>query len=133
MRYLVNVNGKQYDVEVEKMGGTYQSLTRTTAYMQNLAPSAAPAPAATPAPVAAPAPAPAASAGDKDVISPMPGKIFKILVSPGQAVQEGETVLVLEAMKMENDIVAPASGTVDKVLVNTGDMVETDAVLITLK
>ncbi|TRW24528.1 acetyl-CoA carboxylase biotin carboxyl carrier protein subunit [Criibacterium bergeronii] len=140
MRYVVNVNGKQYDVEVEKLGGTYQSLTRTTSYMQQVAPAApAPAPvaAAPVAPVAAPAPAPApaaaAPAGDSDVVSPMPGKIFKILVNPGDAVTEAQPVIILEAMKMENEIVAPSAGTIDKILVNIGDMVNTDDVLVTMK
>lgn len=144
MRYVVNVNGKQYDVEVEKLGGTYQSLTRTTSYMQQVAPvapvaPAVPAPVAAapvaPAPVPAPAPAPAAAApaGDSDVVSPMPGKIFKILVNPGDAVTEAQPVIILEAMKMENEIVAPSAGTIDKILVNIGDMVNTDDVLVTMK
>lgn len=138
MRYVVNVNGKQYDVEVEKLGGTYQSLTRTTSYMQQVAPAApAPAPVAAapvaPAPAPAPAPAAAAPAGDSDVVSPMPGKIFKILVNPGDAVTEAQPVIILEAMKMENEIVAPSAGTIDKILVNIGDMVNTDDVLVTMK
>ena len=141
MRYVVNVNGKQYDVEVEKLGGTYQSLTRTTSYMQQVAPvaPAAPAPApvaaapVAPAPAPAPAPAAAAPAGDSDVVSPMPGKIFKILVNPGDAVTEAQPVIILEAMKMENERVAPSAGTIDKILVNIGDMVKTDDVLVTMK
>lgn len=134
MRYVVRINGKEYDVEVEKLGGSYQSLTRGTAYMQ--APVAyAPAPAPAPASVApASAPAPVASAGSaSDVTSPMPGKVFKVLAKPGDTVSEGQAVMILEAMKMENEIVAPVAGVIDAILVKEGDMVETDDVLAKLK
>lgn len=144
MRYVVKVNGKEYDVEVEKLGGPYASLSRSTAYVQGVpvavAPVAAPAPA--PAPVAAPAPAPApkaapapapSSSGGVDVVSPMPGKVFKLVAQPGDQVAEGQVVMILEAMKMENEIVAPQAGTVDAILVKEGDLVETDTVLATLK
>lgn len=134
MRYVVKVNGKEYDVEVEKLGGPYASLSRSTAYVQGVpvavAPVAAPAPA--PAPKAAPAPAPSSSGG-VDVVSPMPGKVFKLVAQPGDQVAEGQVVMILEAMKMENEIVAPQAGTVDAILVKEGDLVETDTVLATLK
>ena len=139
MRYVVRINGKEYDVEVEKLGGPYQSLTRGTAYMQAPvayapAPAPAPAPVQAPAPAAAPAPAPVASAGSaSDVTSPMPGKVFKVLAKPGDTVSEGQAVMILEAMKMENEIVAPVAGVIDAILVKEGDMVETDDVLAKLK
>ena len=144
MRYVVKVNGKEYDVEVEKLGGPYASLSRSTAYVQGVPVSVAPvAPAPTPAPVsAAPAPAPAptlapapapASSGGVEVVSPMPGKVFKLVAKPGEQVSEGQVVMILEAMKMENEIVAPQAGTVDAILVKEGDLVETDTVLATLK
>jgi biotin carboxyl carrier protein len=62
----------------------------------------------------------------------MPGKIVAVKAAAGQAVKKGETVLVLEAMKMENDIVAPQDGTVASINVSTGDSVESGAVLATL-
>lgn len=142
MRYVVRINGKEYDVEVEKLGGPYQSLTRGTAYMQApvaYAPAPAPAPAPVQAPASAPAapapaPAPVASAGSaSDVTSPMPGKVFKVLAKPGDTVSEGQAVMILEAMKMENEIVAPVAGVIDAILVKEGDMVETDDVLAKLK
>lgn len=142
MRYVVKVNGKEYDVEVEKLGGPYASLSRSTAYVQGVPVSVAPvapAPAPTPAPSpvsAAPAPAPApapASSGGVEVVSPMPGKVFKLVAKPGEQVSEGQVVMILEAMKMENEIVAPQAGTVDAILVKEGDLVETDTVLATLK
>ena len=94
------------------------------------APVAAPAPAAAPAPVAAPA-APAAVAGEA-VKAPMPGNILKVNVSAGQAVKEGELLVVLEAMKMENEIFAPKSGTVAQVLVSKGSTVNTGDTMVVL-
>ena len=136
MRYVVKVNGKEYDVEVEKLGGPYQSLTRTTAYVQGVPVAVAPQPVVAPAPTpvaAAPAPAPVSSGSGADVTSPMPGKVFKLVAKPGDSVSEGQVIMILEAMKMENEIVAPQAGVVDAILVKEGDMVETETVLATLK
>ncbi len=62
----------------------------------------------------------------------MPGKILKVNVTPGQAVKYGDTVIVMEAMKMETEIVAQSDGTVAQVLVKAGDMVDTGAALVTM-
>ena len=70
--------------------------------------------------------------GVETVEAPMPGKILNIKVSAGQAVKFGETVIVMEAMKMETEIVAPADGTVAQILVKAGDAVDTGAALVTL-
>ena len=94
------------------------------------APVAAPAPAAAPAPVAAPA-APAAVAGEA-VKAPMPGNILKVNVTAGQAVKEGQVLVVLEAMKMENEIMAPKAGTVAQVLVSKGSTVNTGDTMVVL-
>lgn len=64
--------------------------------------------------------------------APMSGKIVSILVEVGEKVEDGQAVVVLEAMKMENDVVAPANGTVDKILVNVGQMVNGGDELVTL-
>ena len=113
-KFIVNVNGNSYEVEVEEVGGA-------------AAPTVAPAPVAA-APVAAPA-APKAQApvGGTAVKAPMPGNVLDIKVSNGQAVKEGDVVVILEAMKMENEIYAPCDGTVTVVAskgatVNTGDV-----------
>ena len=93
------------------------------------APVAAPAPAAAPAPVAAPAAAPVAG---EAVTAPMPGNILKVNVTAGQAVKEGQLLVVLEAMKMENEIFAPKAGTVAQVLVQKGSTVNTGDAMVVL-
>ena len=98
------------------------------------APAAAPAPkpAAAPAPKAEPAAAPAAGGPAKALKSPLPGSITKILVTPGQAVKKGETLLMMEAMKMENEIKAEKDGVVAEIKVTVGQNVMNDDVLLTI-
>lgn len=132
MKYKVTLNGRTYEVEVE--AGKAMLLDEYEAVVPAAAPVAAPA--AAPAPVAAPAatPAPAAAApvaGDA-VTAPMPGNILKVNVTPGQAVKEGDVLVVLEAMKMENEILAPKACTVKQVLVSKGSTVDTGATLVVL-
>ena len=139
MKYQVKVDGKVFEVEVEKIGGGYASLTPgslTAAPAAPVAPApqaAAPAPA--PAAPAAPAPAPAAApaaAGAGDVVAPMPGTVLKVNVNNGDTVASGDVILILEAMKMENEIVAPCAGTVT-LNVKAGETVDTDAVLASVQ
>jgi len=68
-----------------------------------------------------------------DIIAPMGGKIIGLKVKPGDAVNEGDEVVILEAMKMELPVVAEASGTVKEVKCNQGDTVEAEGVLIILE
>lgn len=93
------------------------------------APKAAPAPAPAPAPKATPAAAPA---GGTKVTSPLPGSVIKVLVSEGQAVKKGDTLLTLESMKMENAIMAECDGTVSKIAVTAGQNVMQDDLLVIL-
>ena len=133
MKYVATINGKKYEVEVEKLEA-YKSLDRNgvAAPAAPVLPASAPVQvAAAPAPAPAPAPA-AAPAGATTVEAPMPGKILNIKVSEGQAVKFGEVVVIMEAMKMETEIVAPADGTVSKILVKAGDSVDTGAALVAL-
>lgn len=91
-----------------------------------------PAPVA-PAPVAAPSPAPAAApAGAKTVTAPLPGTITKITVKVGDAVNAGDTVLLMEAMKMENNITAEFAGKVKAILVDQGAQVQSGQALVEL-
>ena len=96
------------------------------------APAPVAAPVAAPAPAPAPAPAAAPVAAGEVVAAPMPGNILKVEVSQGQAVQAGDVLVILEAMKMENEIVAPRAGTVAQVVVSKGSVVDTGAPLVVL-
>ena len=137
MKYKVTLNNRVYEVEVEQgeamLIDEYELKAPAAA-----APAAVPAPvaAAPAAPAAVPAPvaaAPAAGLAAGEVVkSPMPGNVLKINVQQGQKVNEGEVLIVLEAMKMENDIVAPKTGTIAQIVVSKGTVVETGAPLIVI-
>ena len=123
---IITVNGVSYDVQVEEVSGSSAPRVATPAPV-----AAAPAaPAAQPA--AAPAAKPAGAQGSVKVQAPMPGTILSVKVSVGQQVKKGDTVAVLEAMKMENEIPAPQDGTVSSVDVSNGATVETGATIVTL-
>ena len=132
MKYVVTLNGKNYEVEVTESEAVITNITSAPAAA---APVAVAAPAPVAAPVAAPAapaaaPAPVAVAGDGvKVTAPMPGNILNVNVSAGQAVKKGDVMFILEAMKMENEIVAPEDGTVKQILAQKGATVDTDEVL----
>ena len=132
MIYNVTINDKVYEVEVEKGKA---NLIRTTAVQAAPAPAAAPvaaSPAAAPAPAAPAAPSASVQAGTTPVNSPMPGTILDVKVAVGQTVKEGDLVVILEAMKMENEIYAPCAGTIAQVLTNKGASVDTGAPLVTI-
>ena len=131
MKYKVTLNGRTYEVEVEQ--GKAMLTDEYEAYAPAPAAPAAPA-AAAPAAPAAPAPAadPAVTAAGEPVNSPMPGTILRVEVTQGAAVKEGQLLVVLEAMKMENEILAPKDGTVAQVVVQKGSHVETGSPLIVL-
>ena len=132
MKYKVTLNGRTYEVEVE--AGKAMLLDEYEAVVPS-APAAAPAPVAAAPVAAAPAAAPAAAAAPvagEAVTAPMPGTILKVNVTAGQAVKEGDLLVVLEAMKMENEIFAPKAGTIAQVLVNKGSSVDTGAALVVI-
>ena len=131
MKYKVTLNGKTYEVEVE--AGKAMCVAEYAAYAPAAAPVAAPVAAAPVA--AAPAAAPAAGvtvSGGESVNAPMPGNILKVAVTVGQTVKEGDLLVVLEAMKMENEIYAPCSGTVTAIPVSKGSTVDTGATMVVL-
>lgn len=67
-----------------------------------------------------------------EIKAPMAGSIYKIVVAPGDTVSKGDTVIVLEAMKMENEIVAPQDGVVGEIFINLNERVESGQLLLTL-
>lgn len=149
-QYKYKINGAQYDVvidsivgstakvqvngipfEVEMQGSVLDENDLPVQAATDETAAAAPAPAATPAAPAAPAAKGAAGAGTP-VKAPLPGVVTKVLVSAGQTVKKGETVLVLEAMKMENNITAECDGSVTGICVAAGDSVMEGTVLLTI-
>ena len=121
-QYNVTVNGKKIFMAVENDMVTVDGKV----YRVGMTPHTGDAPAA--------GAAPAASGGaTTDVVAQMPGAVFKQLLSPGDNVNEGEAILILEAMKMEMEVPAPVSGTIDQVKVSAGDQVATGDVLATIR
>ena len=147
--YSYNVNGAQYDVTIESIQGQVAKVNvNGVAFdvemlgapiaegdLPAVAPAAtsAAAPAATTAPTASPAtPAKGAAGAGTPVKAPLPGVVTKVLVANGQSVKKGDTVVVLEAMKMENNITAECDGTVSGVCCAAGDSVMEGTTLVTI-
>ena len=110
--YTITVNGNVYDVTVEESG--------------------AGSPAARPAAAAPKAAAPAGGSGAIKLEAKAAGKVFAVEASVGQAVKKGDTVVILEVMKMETPVVAEADGTIASIDVAKGDSVEVGTVLATM-
>ena len=117
--YTITVNGNVYDVTVEETGSTAAS---TAAPKRVAAPAAAPAAK----------PAAASGAGSVKIEAGAAGKVFKIESKVGDAVKKGDTILILEIMKMETPVVATQDGKVASIDVTVGDQVESGALLATL-
>ncbi len=115
--YTITVNGVAYDVTVEENNSSSPAHAKTVNTPKAAAPSASPATAAK---------------GSVSIEAPMPGSILDVKVKAGDTVDSGSTLVILEAMKMENDIVAPSTGTIISVNVSKGDSVEAGQVLLTL-
>ena len=115
--YTVEVNGKKYVVAVSE-GGEITQIQGDGA--------AASAPAAEAAPASAPV------TGGEPVGAPLGGNIWKILVSPGDQVEEGDVLIILEAMKMETEIRAPKGGTIGEIFIKVGDAVAPDDEMLTI-
>ena len=110
MKYKVTLNKRVFEVEVE------QGEAMLVDEYELKAPAA-----------------PAAGLAAGEVIkSPMPGNVLKINVTPGQKVNEGDVLLILEAMKMENEVVSTKTGTVAQIVVEKGAVVETDSPLVVI-
>lgn len=121
----VNVNGAEFVVELK------QALKPTTRPIkQVVAPE--PKPAASAVPAQKPAPAPAPAGAGRNICAPLPGTIIDLKVNVGDQVKEGDTLLILEAMKMQNNIEAEVSGQVTAILVKPGDSVMEGTALVTI-
>ncbi|MBL6466872.1 MAG: biotin/lipoyl-binding protein [Prevotellamassilia sp.] len=149
-QYKYTINGAQFDVTIDSIVGSkakvevngipFEVEMQGSSLVEEALPTVSTEGAAAPAaPAAAPAAEPAAPAAAKSgpgagapVKAPLPGVVTKILVKEGQGVKKGETVLVLEAMKMENNITAEADGTVTGICVSAGDSVMEGTTLITI-
>ena len=124
MKYVVTLKDKTYEVEVEHGEAMILDEYEVKA-------PAAPAPAAAAAPAVAAAPA-AATAEGTPVTAPLPGNVLSVKVSQGAAVKEGDVLLIIEAMKMENEVAAPCDGTVKQIVVSQGQMVSTGDTLVVI-
>ena len=136
--YKFKIGGKEYNVTVNPKEGKFFDVTVNGATYEvetENAPAAAPAPVAAAAPAqAAPSAAQAAKpagAGEK-VPSPLPGVIIEISGKEGQQVKQGQKVVVLEAMKMENEIPAPKDGTITEIHVHKGDTLQEGDPVVTI-
>ena len=115
-RFHVTVNGKGYDVQVDEMAAGA---------------SVAPATASAPAAQAAPAASSGGGAGEA-IPSPLSGSVWKVQCAVGDSVTEGDTIIILEAMKMETEIKAPKSGTIQSIGVKEGDSINAGDTLVTI-
>jgi pyruvate carboxylase subunit B len=126
--YNVYINNEFFRVDLEQIGGEPTVTSVRHATRESEAPAreteSKPAPAKE---------EPAAAASDSEaqpVNAPMPGTIISLNVQVGDWVNQGDTILVFEAMKMENTLTAPADGTVQKILCQEGDQVKKDDKLL---
>lgn len=117
--YTITVNGTAYEVTVEETGSVS-------------APAAVSAPKAAPKAAPKKAAAPAAGAGSVKVTASVPGKVVKIVANAGAAVKAGDSVVILESMKMEIPVVAPQDGTIASIDVAEGASVENGDTLATM-
>ncbi len=123
--YTITVNGNVYDVTVEEKAAG-------SAAASSAAQAAAPQPAPAPTPAPQPAPAAAAGAGGINIEAGAAGKVVDIVAEPGTAVVRGDTVVILEVMKMETPVVAPEDGTVASIEVTKGQQVAAGDLLATM-
>lgn len=134
MKYIVTLNEKNYEVEVERGEARVLSVSAAAPVTPVAAPApVAAAPAAAPAEAAAPTAAPAAVSADGELVpAPMPGTIVNVIKNAGDAVKRGDVVLILEAMKMENEILAPVDGKVAQIVTSKGNSVNSGDTLVVL-
>lgn len=109
-KFSVNVNGTKYEVEVEEIDAKAAAASAPASEVPKSAPQGT----------------------GTEVRSPMPGNILKVNVNPGDTVKEGQQLMILEAMKMENEILAPSDGRITSIAVAKGSTVESGSLLCTI-
>lgn len=129
----VTVNGIPFEVEMKQPVKAGKQKVKLSGEQKESAPTATPTATATPATATPAATQPAAAASGKPVVAPLPGTINEIKVKVGDKVNAGDTVVILEAMKMQNNIEAETSGTITSINVNKGDAVMEGDTLVTIK
>ena len=151
MKYQYTVKGIDYEVEIQDIEGNIANVTvngipfevemklpvkagkqkvKLSGELKESAPTTTSTATATPAATTTAATQPAAAASGKPVVAPLPGTINEIKVKVGDKVNTGDTVVILEAMKMQNNIEAETSGTITSINVNKGDAVMEAAIEI---
>ena len=133
--FRITVNGKAFEVGVEQAVGTQPVVQSVSPVAATPAPVAQRPAVAPPSPPAVLRPAPSARAGDTPNLmkSPLPGKILKVFAAPGKAFKRGDTLLTIEAMKMENEILAPRDCVVGEVHVEVNQSVKTGEPLLRME
>ena len=126
-KFRITVDGKQYNVTVEDLSEGSSLLYPAPGSMTIPSPQAAAPAAAAPAPAAA-----KAAAGAGDVVSTLGGVVESIPVSVGQAVNQGDKVVIIEAMKMKTPMVAHVAGKITAIHVKAGDAVEAGQALVSI-
>lgn len=126
--FKVRVNGNEYEVEIEECQGSTGSPPPGQPRPQAPAPTVRPA---APSPTTKQAQA-QPSAAANTVVAAIPGTILEVRTKIGEQVKRGDTLLILEAMKMENEIMAPHDGKIDCIHVEKGSAVNVGTVLVTL-
>lgn len=134
MKYKVTLNGRTYEVIVEKGEAILADEYDAMAPAAPVAPAVSETEAAgAPAAAAPAASAPAAPVADGETITaPLPGTVVSVDVTAGQTVKSGDILAIIEAMKMENEVLAPKDGTVAQVITSQGAAVKTGDPLVVL-
>lgn len=121
-KFIVNVGGEKFEVELEEVGVGNGSAAVAAKQPENPGIKSK---------ISMPISAP--KSGSVIVDAPMPGNIVKMPVEVGQEVSKGQTLFVLEAMKMENEIASPASGKIAEIRANAGDAVSAGQAVIVIE
>jgi biotin carboxyl carrier protein len=126
--FKITINNEEYQVQVEEVTGE-GAVTKTTPAPETSHQTGA----TTVPPKEAASKKNNASPGQTNITAPLPGTVLKIPVTKGQKVNANETVLILEAMKMENEITAPKEGIISQIMVSQGQNVNTGDTLLTIQ